>query len=268
MNTKLLKNVLALILLFYATLTLAQERVKWIMEPRQLKYEIADLQPYDIWGEGLISALNYKPEKWAWKKSTGIYCFLKNTIPFQKNRHLGLLSLDGKIIQQPVFTSLTYDTKTGNIRAENKEAHNIAVTEDKYEYVFGTDLFKQDGEKTSNYIANITQNDCILDNNGQMIQDNKAIQQGKQDEESAFADQPSEKDLGKILFKNDYVTLIKEGEEKYVLLEKGGKIIYQASKVMICHDHFFGSTRKSTRQLLTLMGKTYLAGSNHLMSKV
>lgn len=49
MNTKLLKNVLALILLFYATLTLAQERVKWIMEPRQLKYEIADLQPYDIW---------------------------------------------------------------------------------------------------------------------------------------------------------------------------------------------------------------------------
>lgn len=56
-----------------------------------------------------------------------------------------------------------------------------------------------------------------------MIQDNKAIQLGKQDEESAFADQPSEKDLGKILFKNDYVTLIKEGEEKYVLLEKGGK---------------------------------------------
>ena len=92
MNTKLLKNVLALIFLFHTTLTLAQERVKWIMEPRQLKYEIADLQPYNIWGEGLISALNYKPEKWAWKKSTGIYCFLKNTIPFQKNRHLGLLS--------------------------------------------------------------------------------------------------------------------------------------------------------------------------------
>ena len=260
MNTKLLKNVLALILLFYATLTLAQERVKWIMEPRQLKYEIADLQPYNIWGEGLISALNYKPEKWAWKKSTGIYCFLKNTIPFQKNRHLGLLSLDGKIIQQPVFTSLTYDTKTGNIRAENKEAHNIAVTEDKYEYVFGTGLFKQDGEKTSNYIANITQNDCILDNNWQMIQDNKAIQLGKQDEESAFADQPSEKDLGKILFKNDYVTLIKEGEEKYVLLEKGGKIIYQASNVMICHDHFFWFYQKDYETIIDTHGKNLFSG--------
>lgn len=261
MNTKLLKNVLALILLFYATLTLAQERVKWIMEPRQLKYEIADLQPYNIWGEGLISALNYKPEKWAWKKSTGIYCFLKNTIPFQKNRHLGLLSLDGKIIQQPVFTSLTYDTKTGNIRAENKEAHNIAVTEDKYEYVVGAvGLFKHDGEKTSNYIANITQNDCILDNNGQVIQDNKAIQQGKQDEESAFADQPSEKDLGKILFKNDYVTLIKEGEEKYVLLEKGGKIIYQASKVMICHDHFFWFYQKDYETIIDTHGKNLFSG--------
>ena len=255
MNTKLLKNVLALILLFHTTLTLAQERVKWIMEPRQLKYEIADFQPYEIWGEGLIFALNYKPEKWAWKKSTGIYSFLKNTIPFQKNRHLGLLSLEGKIIQQPVYTSLTYDTKTGNIRAENKEAHNFAVTVDKYEYV-ANGLFKYGGDKKSNYIANITQNDCILDNNGQMILDNKAIQQGKQAEESAFADQPSEKDRGKILFKNEYVTLIKEEEEKYVLLEKGGKIIYQAPKVMICHDNFFWFYQKDYETIIDTHGKT------------
>ena len=93
MKTKLLKNVLVLVSIVNTTNAFAQEKVEWIIEPRQLKYEVADLHPYEIWSSGIFDALEYKPKKWAWKKSTGIHAFLKNTIPFLKDEHLGLLSL-------------------------------------------------------------------------------------------------------------------------------------------------------------------------------
>ena len=157
MKINCLKIVLVLISIINTNIAFAQEKVEWIMEPRQLKYEVADLHPYEIWSSGIFDALEYKPKKWAWKKSTGIYAFLKHTIPFQKDEHLGLLSIDGKIIQQPVFTSLAYDAETGNIHAVNKEAHNIAVKQDNYQYVGNMGIVgvhKYEGEKTEHYTTN------------------------------------------------------------------------------------------------------------------
>jgi len=259
MNTKLLKNVLVLICLLKATIALAQEKVVWIMEPRQLKYEVADFHPFEIWGEGLLDALNYKPEKWAWKKSIGIYSFLKNTIPFQKDGHLGIFSLDGKIIQQPRFTSLSYDAKTGSIHAENKEAHNVAVTQDKYTYIDyrgSVGLFKYDGDKTSYYDVKITQNDCILDDNGNLLQDFKAIQQNELVEESAFTDQSPEKEQDNILFKNEHVTLIKKAKNDYILRNNQGVILFQAPKVTLCHDKYFWFRQKNNETIIDIHGKT------------
>lgn len=210
MTIKPLKIVLVLISIINTNIALAQEKVEWIMEPRQLKYEVADLHQYEIWSEGFLEALNYKPEKWAWKKSTGIYAFLKNTIPFQKDERLGLLSLDGKIIQQPVFTSLAYDAETGNIHAVNKEAHNLAVKQDNYQYVGQMGIVavhKYAGDKTEHYTTNFTLNDCVLDDNGYLLQDSKAIQHDIQKEESAFADQANDKEQGEVIYKKKTLSL-------------------------------------------------------------
>ena len=259
MKTKLLKNVLVLISIVNTTNALAQEKVEWIMEPRQLKYEVADLHPYEIWSSGIFDALEYKPKKWASKKSTGIYAFLKNTIPFLKDEHLGLLSLDGKIIQQPVFTSLAYDAETGNIHAVNKDAHNIAVKQDNYQYVGSMGIvgvYKYAGEKTEHYTTNFTQNDCVLDDNGNLLQDFKAIQQNIQKEESAFADQTNDKEQGEVIYKNKDIVLTKKSENDYVLENNNGEVICQAPKVIFCHGNYFWFRSKESEMIIDLQGKT------------
>lgn len=259
MTIKPLKIVLVLISIINTNIALAQEKVEWIMEPRQLKYEVADLHQYEIWSEGFLEALNYKPEKWAWKKSTGIYAFLKNTIPFQKDERLGLLSLDGKIIQQPVFTSLAYDAETGNIHAVNKEAHNLAVKQDNYQYVGQMGIVavhKYAGVKTEHYTTNFTLNDCVLDDNGYLLQDSKAIQQDIQKEESAFADQANDKEQGEVIYKNEDVVLIKKAENDYVLENNNGVVIYQAPKVIFCHGNYFWFRSKESEIIIDLQGKT------------
>lgn len=259
MTIKPLKIVLVLISIINTNIALAQEKVEWIMEPRQLKYEVADLHPYEIWSSGIFDALEYKPKKWASKKSTGIYAFLKNTIPFQKDEHLGLLSIDGKIIQQPVFTSLAYDAETGNIHAVNKEAHNIAVKQDNYQYVGNMGIVgvhKYEGEKTEHYTTNFTLNDCVLDDNGNLLQDFKAIQQGIQKEESAFADQANDKEQGEVIYKNKDIVLTKKTENDYVLENNKGVIIYQAPKVIFCHGNYFWFRSKESEMIIDLQGKT------------
>lgn len=259
MKINLLKIVLVLISIINTNIALAQEKVEWIMEPRQLKYEVADLHPYEIWSSGIFDALEYKPKKWAWKKSTGIYAFLKHTIPFQKDEHLGLLSIDGKIIQQPVFTSLAYDAETGNIHAVNKEAHNIAVKQDNYQYVGNMGIVavhKYAGEKTEHYTTNFTLNDCVLDDNGNLLQDSKAIQQDIQKEESAFADQANDKEQGEVIYKNKDIVLIKKAENDYVLENNNGVVIYQAPKVIFCHGNYFWFRSKESEMIIDLQGKT------------
>lgn len=259
MKTKLLKNVLVLVSIVNTTNAFAQEKVEWIIEPRQLKYEVADLHPYEIWSSGIFDALEYKPKKWAWKKSTGIHAFLKNTIPFLKDEHLGLLSLDGKIIQQPVFTSLAYDTETGNIHAVNKEAHVIAVKQDNYQYVgqIGyVGVHKYAGDKTEHYTTNFTQNDCVLDDNGNLLQDFKAIQQDIQKEESAFADQTNDKEQGKVIYKNKDIVLTKKSENDYVLENNNGEVICQAPKVIFFHNNYFWFRSKESEIIIDLQGKT------------
>ncbi len=259
MKINCLKIVLVLISIINTNIAFAQEKVEWIMEPRQLKYEVADLHPYEIWSSGIFDALEYKPKKWASKKSTGIYAFLKNTIPFLKDEHLGLLSLDGKIIQQPVFTSLAYDAETGNIHAVNKDAHNIAVKQDNYQYVGSMGIvgvYKYAGEKTEHYTTNFTQNDCVLDDNGNLLQDFKAIQQNIQKEESAFADQTNAKEQGEVIYKNKDIVLTKKSENDYVLENNNGEVICQAPKVIFFHNNYFWFRSKESEIIIDLQGKT------------
>ena len=61
MKINCLKIVLVLISIINTNIAFAQEKVEWIMEPRQLKYEVADLHPYEIWSSGIFDALEYKP---------------------------------------------------------------------------------------------------------------------------------------------------------------------------------------------------------------
>ena len=259
MKVNCLKIVLVLISIINTNIAFAQEKVEWIMEPRQLKYEVADLHPYEIWSSGIFDALEYKPKKWASKKSTGIYAFLKHTIPFLKDEHLGLLSLDGKIIQQPVFTSLAYDAETGNIHAVNKDARVIAVKQDNYQYVGqigNVGVHKYAGDKTEHYTTNFTQNDCVLDDNGNLLQDFKAIQQNIQKEESAFADQTNDKELGKVIYKNKDIVLTKKSENDYVLENNNGEVICQAPKVIFFHNNYFWFRSKESEIIIDLQGKT------------
>lgn len=84
MKINCLKIVLVLISIINTNIAFAQEKVEWIMEPRQLKYEVADLHPYEIWSSGIFDALEYKPKKWAWKKVQVFMLSLNTQFPFRK----------------------------------------------------------------------------------------------------------------------------------------------------------------------------------------
>ena len=92
-------------------------------------------------------------------------------------------------------------------------------------------VHKYEGEKTEHYTTNFTLNDCVLDDNGNLLQDFKAIQQGIQKEESAFADQANDKEQGEVIYKNKDIVLIKKAENDYVLENNNGVVIYQAPKL-------------------------------------
>lgn len=82
MKVNCLKIVLVLISIINTNIAFAQEKVEWIMEPRQLKYEVADLHPYEIWSSGIFDALEYKPKKWASKKAQVFMLSLNTQFPF------------------------------------------------------------------------------------------------------------------------------------------------------------------------------------------
>ena len=117
-------------------------------------------------------------------------------------------------------------------------------------------MHKYAGDKTEHYTTNFTQNDCVLDDNGNLLQDFKAIQQDIQKEESAFADQTNDKEQGKVIYKNKDIVLTKKSENDYVLENNNGEVICQAPKVIFFHNNYFWFRSKESEIIIDLQGKT------------